>query len=259
MAERIRRALRDARSVVNVGAGTGSYEPRDRDVIAVEPSAVMITQRPPGSSITGTMRARVSRRWLAWLAIVSSSLRSTRNPLASTGSSAITSPSGPSTARRPSPRLPNFSTLSQPARCSPCWFPRDCTDRMFATLWARPEQYLDPQVRGATSTWHQLPASVAGRAIRQLRRDLSSGKWDERYGHLRTTPVFGRRSAPDTSGARTRLIGRSVEGLAKCASRVVDAGSHGRSIGSYPMRGRVLPQSRLTTYPAPTASAHAAA
>ena len=40
-------ALGDARTVVNVGAGTGSYEPRDRDVIAVEPSGVMIAQRDP--------------------------------------------------------------------------------------------------------------------------------------------------------------------------------------------------------------------
>jgi hypothetical protein len=69
----------------------------------------------------------------------------------------------------------------------PLLAPRDCTDRMFATLWARPEQYLDAQVRDATSTWSQIPRQASVRALRQLRRDLASGKWDERYGHVRTT------------------------------------------------------------------------
>jgi hypothetical protein len=64
--------------------------------------------------------------------------------------------------------------------------PRDCTDRMFATLWARPEEYLDPAVRAATSTWHQVPEQAAERALAQLRADLASGAWDRRYGHLRT-------------------------------------------------------------------------
>lgn len=77
-----------------------------------------------------------------------------------------------------------------PATMQPLLAPRDCTDRMFAALWAKPEQYLDPQVRDATSTWHQLPPAVTARALRELRRDLASGKWDERYGHLRTTPVW---------------------------------------------------------------------
>jgi SAM-dependent methyltransferase len=65
--------------------------------------------------------------------------------------------------------------------------PCDCTDRMFATLWARPEEYLDPRVRAATSVWHQLPPSVSSRALGQLARDLASGDWDDRYGYLRTT------------------------------------------------------------------------
>lgn len=66
--------------------------------------------------------------------------------------------------------------------------PRDCTDRMLATLWARPEEYLDPRVRAATSAWDQVSPATADRAVERLRRDLASGAWDERYGHLRTTP-----------------------------------------------------------------------
>lgn len=67
----------------------------------------------------------------------------------------------------------------------PIPIPRDCTDRMFLTLWARPEQHLDARVRAATSIWHVVPPSAAHRAVENLRRDLASGAWDERYGHLR--------------------------------------------------------------------------
>ena len=66
--------------------------------------------------------------------------------------------------------------------------PNDCTDRMFAACWARPEQYLDPAVRAATSVWHQLPDAVVRRALDRLRVDLDSGEWDRRHGRLRTTP-----------------------------------------------------------------------
>ena len=72
----------------------------------------------------------------------------------------------------------------------PLLVPRDCTDRMFAALWARPEQYLDPRVRAGTSTWDKIPDEAAARALEQLRRDLASGAWDERYGHLRSTPAW---------------------------------------------------------------------
>jgi SAM-dependent methyltransferase len=76
------------------------------------------------------------------------------------------------------------------AAVRPLLVPNDCSDRMFATLWARPEEYLDPDVRAATSVWQRLPADVVARAIDDLRRDLASGDWDERYGHFRTTPDY---------------------------------------------------------------------
>jgi len=72
----------------------------------------------------------------------------------------------------------------------PVLIPNDCSDRMFATLWARPEEYLDPHVRAATSVWQRLPAGVVTRAIDDLRQDLASGEWDKRYGHLRTTAEY---------------------------------------------------------------------
>jgi SAM-dependent methyltransferase len=94
----------------------------------------------------------------------------------------------PITGREPS--LPALLDALPAASVQPLLVPRDCTDRMFSTLWARPEQYLDPRVRDATSTWHLVPPKTAARALRQLRRDLASGKWDERYGPLRTTPEW---------------------------------------------------------------------
>jgi SAM-dependent methyltransferase len=72
----------------------------------------------------------------------------------------------------------------------PLPIPNDCTDRMFAALWGRPEEYLDPRVRTATSVWQRLPDDVVRRAIRELRHDLASGEWDKRYGHLRSLPEY---------------------------------------------------------------------
>src|SRR5580704_8329399 len=57
IAARILAALGDAKTVVNVGAGTGSYEPSDRWVLAVEPSATMRAQRPPGAAPVIAARA----------------------------------------------------------------------------------------------------------------------------------------------------------------------------------------------------------
>ena len=74
------------------------------------------------------------------------------------------------------------------AQAEPIPVPRDCTDRMFVAHWGRPEAYLDPEVRAATSVWHLLPPVVTARAIEALRADLESGAWDERYGDLRELP-----------------------------------------------------------------------
>ena len=68
--------------------------------------------------------------------------------------------------------------------------PRDCTDGFMAAFWGRPEAYLDPQIRRATSPWHQLPRAVVTRAIGDLQKDLESGEWDRRHGHLRRQPTL---------------------------------------------------------------------
>jgi SAM-dependent methyltransferase len=214
LAKPIWEALGDARTVVNVGAGAGSYEPTDREVVAVEPSAVMIAQRPPGGapavqavaealpfdddSYDAAMAILTLHHWSDVEAGIAEMVRVARRRVVIVGFdcdlwssqwivrdylpeiSTLLAPSHPSVERVLSALLP--------ATVEPILAPNDCTDRMFATLWARPEQYLDPRVRAATSAWSQLPPGVEERALEHLRRDLASGEWDRRYGHLRTTP-----------------------------------------------------------------------
>jgi SAM-dependent methyltransferase len=214
LAARIWAALGDARSVVNVGAGTGSYEPTDREVVAVEPSAVMIHQRPPGSATVVQATAEALpfegdsfdaatailtlHHWSDVEAGLAEMVRVARRRVVIVGfDSDLWSeqwmvrdylPEIATWRAAAEPSLPRVLAALPPATVERLLCPNDCTDRMFATLWARPEQYLDPRVRAATSVWDQLPAEVSGRALEALRRDLESGEWDRRYGHLRTTP-----------------------------------------------------------------------
>ena len=209
----IREALGDARSVVNVGAGAGSYEPRDLEVTAVEPSAVMIAQRPPGSahavqasaeklpfsdgSFDAAMAIVTIHHWRDADAGLAEMLRvARRRVVVVTFDYRVRAEQwlvrdylpelAPALASNPTiarvcAALPGATVEVLPA-------PRDCTDRMFATLWARPEHHLDADVRAGTSTWGGVTPDVAERALAALRHDLESGAWDARHGHLRTLP-----------------------------------------------------------------------
>jgi SAM-dependent methyltransferase len=216
LAERIWQALGDARSVVNVGAGTGSYEPPDRRVTAVEPSAVMIAQRPPGaalvvrasaeslpfpdSSFDAAMAVLTVHHWsdvdagLAEMARVAQHrvLVVTFDPDAWADQWIVRDylPEILDGQANWKPSIARLLSAFPGATIETLMAPADCTDRMFATLWDRPEEYLDPRVRDATSVWHQLPPAVSARALDQLAADLDSGAWDERHGHLRTTPEW---------------------------------------------------------------------
>ena len=217
MAEPIWQALGDARSVVNVGAGTGSYEPPDRQLTAVEPSDVMIAQRAPDAapvvqataealpfaddSFDAAMAILTLHHWSDIEAGLAEMVRVARKRVVIVGfdedvwaeqwivrdylPEVMTLLAASSTSA-----LPHVLAALPPATVEPILAPNDCTDRMFATLWARPEQYLDPRVRAGTSTWNQVPRSASARALEALRRDLASGEWDRRYGHLRTTPAW---------------------------------------------------------------------
>jgi SAM-dependent methyltransferase len=211
IAARIEAALGDARSVLNVGAGGGSYEPADRKVTAVEPSRTMIEQRPPGSapvvqrvaedlpfedgSFDAAMAVitiqhwndvpaglaemtRVARRRIAILTFDPAPIQGLwlRDyfPGALDYHASVMPPIDELTALLPDP-----SVESVP-------IPSGCVDGFFVAIWDRPEMHLDPDVRRASSCWHQMPQEEIERGLVQLEADLESDRWDERYGHLRT-------------------------------------------------------------------------
>ncbi len=205
-------ALGDAEVVLNIGAGTGSYEPRNRKVIAVEPSPVMIAQRPADrarairgvaesipladKSVDATMGVftmqhwsdvdrglrevlRVTRRRIVFFTLdldVTAQMWLCRDYLPEIGEH----------DRRAFPTIAHLQAVLPDLQVQPVPVPLDCTDGFCVALWGRPEAYLDLDVRRASSTWHQLEPSIVDGALDRLRGDLDSGAWDERYGHLRT-------------------------------------------------------------------------
>lgn len=218
IAAAIRGALGDARSVVNVGAGAGSYEPTDRHVIAVEPSDVMTAQRPPtippalrGSaaalplrdgSVDAAMAVLTIHHWDDELDSGLQELRRvardtvailTYDPLVS-GEMWLMADYLPEVAaldRRifPAPRL-LADRLGGRTRIEVVPIARDTPDWMLGSFWAHPERVLDEQARTATSGFARLDAPVVERVVGAVRRDLESGLWDERHGHLRELDAF---------------------------------------------------------------------
>ena len=218
IASAIRNALGDARSVVNVGAGPGSYEPDDRYVIAVEPSDVMAAQRPPtmppalrasagelplrDNSTDAAMAVLTIHHWDDELERGIEEMRRvardtvvilTYDPLVSSEMWLMADylPEVAQLDRRifPAPRL-LVSWLGGRARIEVLPIRRDTPDWMLGSFWAHPERVLDARARSATSGLARLDASVVERVVGDVRRDLESGVWDERYGHLRKLDAF---------------------------------------------------------------------
>ncbi|GAA3213435.1 MerR family transcriptional regulator [Dactylosporangium siamense] len=207
IAARIWAALGDARTVLNVGAGTGSYEPPDRDVTAVEPSAVMRALRPAGAapcvaasadslpfedqSFDAAMAVSTVHHWPDPIAGLRELRRVARRVVVFTYDAA-------SHQRFWLNRdyLPEFAGLvvGGPAlddltraiggRAEPLPVPWDCADGFFEAYWRRPEAYLDEHVRRAVSVWTRVGPQAEQRAVRKLHADLSSGVWAERNADL---------------------------------------------------------------------------
>jgi SAM-dependent methyltransferase len=215
---RIHAALGDARTVVNVGAGAGSYEPRDRHVVAIEPSDVMAAQRPPGlaPAIRATAAALPLRDGavdaaMAILTIhhwdddcergVRELRRAARGPVVILTFDAEVS--GQMWLTRE--YLPEVAELDRrifppPAQVA-AWLggdvatkvvpiPHDTPDWTFGAFWAHPERVLDARARAATSGFARTDAAVVDRVVDAVARDLASGAWDERFGHLRELEAF---------------------------------------------------------------------
>jgi SAM-dependent methyltransferase len=208
----IRAALGDARTVLNVGAGTGSYEPPDREVTAVEPSPVMIAQRPPGAAaairgvaeslpladegVDATMAVFTMQHWDDVERGLAEMLRVTRERIVLlTLDLDVTAemwlcrdylPEIVEHDRRTFPTIPQLESTLPNVRVEALPVPADCRDGFCIALWDKPEAHLDPEVRRCSSIWHLLSDSAVEPALERLRRDLESGEWDRRYGGLRT-------------------------------------------------------------------------
>lgn len=211
---RVWAALGDARCVVNVGAGSGSYEPRDREVIAVEPSPVMIAQRPEGAapavegsaeslplgdkSVDAAMAALTIHHWgdlaaglaemrrVARKRIVVLTIDAARN--AEVWTLAEYFPAAMRAEEETMPSIGELEGLLPKATTEAVPMPSRCRDEFTSALWDRPEMFLDPAVLRASSLWHSLPPETIEVGQERLRADLESGRWDERFGHLRTLP-----------------------------------------------------------------------
>jgi SAM-dependent methyltransferase len=206
--ERIHRALGDAESVVNVGAGAGSYEPRDREVVAVEPSERMIAQRPSGSA--PVVRASAEDlpfregEFDASMAVLSDhhwgdrarGLRemrrvARRRAVLFTWDQARVDEGWLVRDFLPGfRRLPGSMPLSEIAdhlgatEIEAVPIPADCRDGFLHAYWARPHAYLDPAVRRNISVFARLPAPEVAAAVAGLRADLESGAWRARNADI---------------------------------------------------------------------------
>ena len=209
IAARIWDALGDARMVVNVGAGTGSYEPPDRDVTAVEPSAVMIAQRPPGAapavqasaealpfedaSFDAAMAVLTLHHWSDLRAGCAELRRVARDRVVVfswdptyVGRMWLGPEYFPQYSREDAEGFPSLAeqaaALGAEAEVVP--IPWDCRDGFFSAFWRRPEAYLDPAVRAGISTLAKRSEDELAEGLARLRADLESGAWARRHADL---------------------------------------------------------------------------
>jgi SAM-dependent methyltransferase len=211
---RVWAALGDARSVVNVGAGTGSYEPRDREVIAIEPSPLMIAKRPRGAapalrgvaealplddqSVDAAMAVFTIHHWSDLEAGLAEMRRVARKRIvlltidaeknAEIWTLAEYFPEAMALEEEVMPSIASLKAILPGATIETVPMPSRCRDEFTSALWDRPELFLEPATLRASSLWHRLDPEVIERGQERLRADLESGRWDEAHGRLRTLP-----------------------------------------------------------------------
>jgi len=209
-------ALGDARTVLNVGAGAGSYEPIDRTVTALEPSESMRAQRPVhlSQAIDGTaenlpfadrafdasMATFTVHQWKNLAAGLAEMRRVTRGPVLVLTCDPTEldrfwlNDYAPEAIAVEASRYPRMDAIAEGLGGSveilPVPIPLGCTDGFSEAYYGRPEKLLDPGARLANSAWSFVDPSVGDRFVAHLSGDLESGAWDRQHGHLRQQPFF---------------------------------------------------------------------
>ena len=199
-------ALGDARTVLNVGAGAGSYEPPDRSVTALEPSIEMIRQRAPSAApvvqgraealpfeddaFDASMAILTVHHWADRAKGLAEMRRVTQGRIVLLTFDpshwgfwlADYIPDLVALDERQMPPMAEYRRWLGPVEVRPVPIPHDCTDGFLCAYWRRPRAYLDPKVRAAISSFHAL--GDVSDALARLDADLDGGAWFERYGGL---------------------------------------------------------------------------
>lgn len=210
IAAAINAALGDAASVANIGAGTGSYEPPGRTVVAVEPSEVMIRQRPASAapcvqgsaeappigtaSVDAAMAILSAHHWTDLERGLREMARVARRRVVlltwvpDVAKFWLTEDYFPEILAHDRTIFPGAAPLAAmleravgPAHMTPIPIPHDCVDGLLCAYWRRPESYLSVEVRGAMSSFARIDPEPG---LARLRADLSSGRWAARNEHL---------------------------------------------------------------------------
>ncbi|MEY9860704.1 hypothetical protein ABH935_006341 [Catenulispora sp. GAS73] len=212
----IEQALAGSRTVLNVGAGAGSYESAAFDVTAVEPSASMRAQRAahlpaaidavaenlpfPDDAFDGAMTTFSVHQWSDLKAGLREMRRVARGPVAILTCDPDLvrdfwlyeyAPLVLDTEARRYPAIGDITeALGGRSEVTPVPIPVDCTDGFNEAYYGRPERLLDPAARQSCSAWSFVDAATSEQYTEHLRRDLESGAWDARFGQLRTQPFL---------------------------------------------------------------------
>ena len=219
--------LGDARTVLNVGAGAGSYEPTDRIVTAVEPSASMRAQRPAHLSVAidatadslpfaddsfdAAMASVTVHQWPDLARGLGEMRRVTTGPVVILTFDPVPPVTWwlidyvPELFDVEAKRMPQLERISDAlggaAEIRTVMIPNDSSDGFGQAFFGRPERLLEPEVRRAMSAWSFVDDAVVERFVTALAADLASGEWDAKYGSFRDLEFF--------DGGMRLVIGRS--------------------------------------------------
>jgi SAM-dependent methyltransferase len=205
----IEAALGDCESVLNVGAGSGSYEPAGRDVLAVEPSLTMIKQRPPSAAAAVQARSDAlpfcDGAFAAVLAVLTvhhwsdlkrglaecARVARDRSVFLTFDVDRIGQfwlldyfPTILAIDRGKAAPLSRFSDVFTAVTATPVPIAGDCRDGFLGAYWRRPEAYLDASVRAGISSFAKLDAAQLEAGLHRLRTDLRSGAWAAQHADL---------------------------------------------------------------------------